>query len=130
MQNNSTHYSLEMASDMNYLKEHSANGFKMKTKIIDTSLQYTDWGTYRIVESIYGFDIEMKRRLNPYIYQYYLPAITLVIITSLSFIIPLSATPGRVSLVVTQCLTLTNIFINQRVRMLFTWFTYFSSYLK
>ena len=122
---NSANYSVGMASDMNYLNEYSVNGFRMTTKIIDTSLKYTDWGTYRIVESIYGFDIKMKRRLNPYIYQYYLPAITLVIITSLSFIIPLSATPGRVSLVVTQCLTLTNIFINERVRKLFTCFMYF-----
>ena len=122
---NSTNHSLEMASDMSHLNEYSVNGFKMMTVIIDTSLKYSDSGTYRIVESIYGFDIKMKRRLNPYIYQYYLPTITLVIITSLSFIIHLSATPGRVSLVVTQCLTLTNIFINQRVRMLFTYFTYF-----
>ena len=49
-----------------------------------------------------------------------MPCIAIVIATSFSFIIPLSAIPGRVALIVTQFLTLTNIFINQMVSSMYT----------
>ena len=61
------------------------------------------------------FNIAMKRQVGKYIYQYYMPCIAIVIASSFSFIIPLSAIPGRVALMVTQFLTLTNIFIKQMV---------------
>lgn len=63
-----------------------------------------------------GFKVSMKRQVGKYIYQYYLPCFAIVITSSFSFIIPLSAVPGRVSLIVTLFLTLTNIFIVQMVR--------------
>ena len=63
----------------------------------------------------FGLDVQIKRHISTYILQYYLPSITVVITSSISFIIPLSAIPGRVALVVTQFLTLTNIFIYQMV---------------
>ena len=59
--------------------------------------------------------VETKRQISRYVLQYYLPSITIVVASSFSFIIPLSAIPGRVALVVTQFLTLTNIFIHQQV---------------
>ena len=65
-----------------------------------------------------GFKISMKRQVGKYIYQYYLPCFAIVITSSFSFIIPLSALPGRVGLIVTLFLTLTNIFIVQMVRYL------------
>ena len=61
------------------------------------------------------FSIAMKRQVGKYIYQYYIPCIAIVTASSFSFIIPLSAIPGRVALMVTQFLTLTNIFIKQMV---------------
>ena len=65
-------------------------------------------------ESI-GFNVTLHRIVQPYIYQYYLPCIAIVVVSQVSFIIPLSAIPGRVALVATQFLTLTNIFIHQIV---------------
>ena len=64
-----------------------------------------------------GFNITLKRQINPYLYQYYFPSLAIVVVSQISFIIPLSSVPGRVGLVVTQFLTLTNIFIHQMVRM-------------
>jgi hypothetical protein len=64
----------------------------------------------------FGFDIILERIAQPYMFQYYFPCAAIVIISQISFIIPLSAIPGRVGLVVTQFLTLTNIFIYQMVR--------------
>ena len=63
-----------------------------------------------------GFDIEFKRIYRTYIYQYYLPCIAIVSVSSLNFLIPMTAIPGRISLLVTNFLTLTIIYINQMVR--------------
>ena len=62
-----------------------------------------------------GFDIELKRIVLPYTLQYHLPCCCIVMVSFISFIVPLSALPGRVGLMVTQFLTLTNIFIHQMV---------------
>jgi len=63
----------------------------------------------------FGFDLTLKRLIQPYLFQYYLPAMAIVTVSQVSFVIPLSAIPGRVALVVTQFLTLNNIFIHQMV---------------
>ena len=62
-----------------------------------------------------GFDIGMDRVISPFIFKCYLPCCAIVAASSISFIIPLRAIPGRVALMVTQFLTLTNLFIYQMV---------------
>ena len=62
-----------------------------------------------------GFDIEMMRQTEPYMFEYYIPSIIIVCIASISFIIPVTAIPGRVGLVVTLLLTHINLFTNQQV---------------
>merc|ERR1712018_626957 len=62
----------------------------------------------------FGFTIRMNRRLQPFILAVYLPCITIIIVTHISFIIPIDAVPGRIGLLVTQFLTLTNICIHQQ----------------
>ena len=64
----------------------------------------------------FGFDIELKRIILPYLLQYYFPCASIVVVSQISFMIPLSSIPGRVALMVTQFLTLTQIFISQMVR--------------
>ena len=59
--------------------------------------------------------IEMKRRLLPFVIQYYLPCIAIIIVSLISFLISIESLPARVSLLVTQFLTLTNILIAQQV---------------
>ena len=63
----------------------------------------------------YGFDVELQRLVQPYIFQYYIPSAAIVVVSHISFIIPITSIPGRVGLVATQFLTLTNIFIHQMV---------------
>ena len=60
-------------------------------------------------------DICMSREIGPFILKYYLPCSTIVILSQISFTIPLNAIPGRVGLIVTQFLTLTSILIYQMV---------------
>ena len=69
--------------------------------------------------SRFGLQIRLQRLVRPYVYQYFLPCISIVLVSFISFVVPLTAIPGRVALVVTQCLTLINIFIYQRVRKRF-----------
>ena len=68
------------------------------------------FGSWRL-----GFTIEMRRKIMPFVLRYYLPCIAIVLTSQVSFAIPISAIPGRVALVVTQFLTLTNIFLHQMV---------------
>ena len=63
----------------------------------------------------FGFTIKMNRLLQPFIMECYLPCVAIVIVSKISFLIPLDSVPGRVALLVTQFLTLTNICIHQQV---------------
>ena len=64
---------------------------------------------------IIGFDIKLERSLKPFLLRYYMPCITIVLVSQISFMIPMDAIPGRVALVVTQFLTLVSIFLQQMV---------------
>ena len=57
----------------------------------------------------------LERDVTKYILQHYLPSAIIVFVSQTSFVVPLTAIPGRISLVVTQFLALTNIFINELV---------------
>lgn len=57
-----------------------------------------------------GVDFFLERDITTYLLQHYLPSAIIVLVSQTSFVIPLSALPGRISLVVTLFLALTNIF--------------------
>ena len=88
------------------------DGFKIKVQQLNPKRNINTRKGIKTDVMIY---IHLQRQWLKYLYQYYIPCITIVIASSFSFIIPLTAIPGRVALVVTQFLTLTNIFINQQV---------------
>ena len=62
-----------------------------------------------------GMEITMQRLTTSFFLKYYIPCVAIVLVSEIGFIIPLTAIPGRVALLVTQFLTLTNIFINSMV---------------
>lgn len=62
-----------------------------------------------------GFEIELKRLIGPYLLQYYVPCFSIVGMSFVSFLVPYSAIPGRIALIATQFLTLTNIFVHHMV---------------
>ena len=62
-----------------------------------------------------GINIKMSRIVNSFLLKYYVPCIGIVLVSEISFVIPVTAIPGRVALLVTQFLTLTNLFIHQMV---------------
>ena len=67
----------------------------------------------------FGFTIKMNRRLQQFILECYIPAITIVVVAQISFIISFESIPGRVGLLITLFLTLTNICIHQQVKYSF-----------
>ena len=100
------------------LWRHKAAGFDINITQVGTLVNYNV--TLQNATGATGFNITLERVVRPYLYQYYFPCIAIVVVSQISFIIPLSAIPGRVALVVTQFLTLTNIFIHQMVRRICT----------
>ena len=63
-----------------------------------------------------GFEIKIGRIISPYLLKYYVPCMGIVLLSAMSFAIPVTAIPGRVGLLVTLFLTLTNLFIHHMVR--------------
>ena len=68
-----------------------------------------------MLEEKTGLKIHMRRVLTPFVLQCYAPAVAIVLISSIGFIVPLSAIPGRITLGVTLFLTMANIFYDNRV---------------
>ena len=64
---------------------------------------------------IVGYDVKMRRKLQPYFMMYYLPCMAILAVSVISFAVPLTATPGRIGLLVTLFLTLTNLYIYEMV---------------
>ena len=98
----------------NHFNPYEWQGFIFTKRLLNETVGYSTSKDSTPFSKI-GLQIKMKRLVRPFVYQYYLPCISIVLVSFMSFVVPLSAIPGRVALVVTQCLTLTNLFIHQRV---------------
>ena len=62
-----------------------------------------------------GFFVVMDRLMGSFLMKYYIPCAAIVIVSEIGYMIPLTALPGRIGLLVTQFLTLINLFIHQMV---------------
>ena len=98
--NNDTHFNDDMY--------HSVN-FDVKASVVEIIKSETN-GLQTV-----GLDIKLSRVIHPFMMKYYMPCILIIVVSQCSFIIPLTALPGRVALIVTQFLTLTSIFLQQMV---------------
>ena len=92
------------------LTNYMAENFNITVTFFDRNLNNGN--------NIVGFNITMARILTPFIMEYYLPSVAIVLVSPIGFLIPLTAIPGRVALLVTQFLTITNLFIHQMVCIL------------
>ncbi len=72
----------------------------------DTILDYGNLGNY----SLAGFEMVLHRYVSTYIITYYLPSGLFVVVSWISFLIPMDVIPGRMALLVTLFLVLVNIF--------------------
>ena len=93
---------------------YEISDFKISVKPIGTLIMQNE--TVQNANRDFGFDVQLTRIFEPYLYQIYLPCFAIVIVSLISFLIPLTAIPGRVTLIVTIFLTITHIFMKQLVR--------------
>ena len=82
---------------------YAAAGFDVTINVVGAY----DHENYAAPPKAVGFDIILKRFVNPYVFEYYLPSFAIVIVSQISFTIPISSIPGRVALIATNFLTLT-----------------------
>ena len=104
----STH--IKYLSNLTY-DVHTAVGFEIEISLHEygqNEINDNSMLTKRI-----GFNITLKRIFGSYLYQSYFPCAAIVGVSQISFLIPPDSIPGRISLIATQFLTLTNIFIYQ-----------------
>ena len=106
-------WNLTLHNNKFYTTRYDADGFYISVHKFGPSKHYQE--QLARYTTRFGIVIDAKRQISKYGFQYCLPSITIVMASSVSFIIPVSKIPGRVALVVTQFLTLTNIFIHQMV---------------
>merc|ERR1712106_873676 len=74
--------------------------------IIDRQLLYGKMGNY----SLAGFQFNLKRHMAKYVWNYHFPSGLFVTVSWVSFLIAPSVVPGRIGLLVTLFLVLTNMF--------------------
>ena len=90
-------------------ENYIAAGFEVSTTMINPTLN-----------DQFGISLKLRRLIQPFLFKYYLPTIIIVIISGLGFLFPLTILPGRITLGVTQFLTLTNLFIHQMVSLIYS----------
>ena len=106
-------------NSLTHIKYLSNLAYDVKTVAgfeIDISLnEFGQDGTYdnSMMTKQLGFNITLRRVFAPYLYQCYFPCAAIVGVSQISFMIPHESIPGRISLIATQFLTLTNIYIYQ-----------------
>ena len=93
-------------------KDYEASEFEVKVTFLDGYLDEK-----RKSNKAVGYDVKMERKIQPYFMMYYLPCMAILLVSIISFAIPLNAIPGRVGLLVTLFLTLTNLFIYEMVNI-------------
>ena len=95
------------SDEFHHVNAYQAENFNMRIRFFDNGIK-TGRNTVGII-------FEMCRLQNAFLYMYYIPCITIVLVSLIGFVIPVTAIPGRIALLVTQFLTLTNLSIYQMV---------------
>ena len=90
---------------------HNVSNFLVTSSLFDNQ-----WHTFG--NNTIGIQFTLTHSTTPYFFKYYIPTMAITTVSMMGFAIPLSAIPGRVALLVTQFLTLTNLFIHEMVTII------------
>ena len=93
-------------------KQHPSHTYQADN--FDVSISFWDGKTVQGNNNVV-IKIKMERITTSFLLKYYIPCMAIVLVSVIGFVIPASAIPGRVALLVTQFLTLINLFISQMV---------------
>ena len=95
-----------------YAYQHEI-GYTTSNFLISSSI--FDNGRHNSGNNTIGISVVLTHGITPYFFKYYIPSIAIVTISMMGFTMPLTALPERVALLVTQFLTLTELFIHEMV---------------
>ena len=123
MESNEDDGGLELLLSPRTSKEEVNTLIKDGFNFTSTMQEYTDKNN-----TFVGLKIKIQRIISPYVYQYYLPCAAIVVVAQISFIIPPSAIPGRIGLLATLFLTLSNMFISHMVCFVYNDFEVYCYY--
>ena len=100
-------FALASTNAENDSETNVASNFRGKTTVFDNN-RSTESNTI-------GIKLDLSRIITPFLWKYYIPTTAIVLVSTISFVIPLTSVPGRVALLVTLFLTLINLFIYEMV---------------
>ena len=95
------------------LQYHVTTDYEADGRIV--LIKYFDEGFLENGNNTIGIKVHMTWKMQGMMMRYYIPCIMIVIVSEIGFVIPITAIPGRVGLLVTQFLTLVNLLIYQSV---------------
>ena len=101
---------IRSSSDGDYDKD-----MKYSTSTFEVEASFFDDGQHDSGRNTIGLHYVLTHSITPYIFKYYIPCVGIVTISMMGFTMPLTALPERVALLVTQFLTLTELFIHEMV---------------
>lgn len=87
---------------------YTSSNFRITSTIFDNRLHNSGKNTI-------GVSVVLTHGVTPFFFKYYIPSMAIVTISMMGFTMPLTALPERVALLVTQFLTLTELFIHEMV---------------
>ena len=93
--------------------ENNENAMIYSTSNFDISSTIFDNNRHDSGNNTIGISVVLTHGVEPYLFKYYIPSIAIVTISMMGFTMPLTALPERVALLVTQFLTLTELFIHE-----------------
>ena len=98
-------------SNQDYVTQR--NTYTTSNFLISSSI--FDNGQHKSGNNTIGVSVVLTHGVTPYFFKYYIPSMAIVTISMMGFTMPLTALPERVALLVTQFLTLTELFIHEMV---------------
>ena len=105
----------ETNDNTSHQKSNSYNNTNFQRAVnFDIEIEYFDQNKADGTNQV-GIKITMQRVTTSFVLKYYAPCVAIVLVSGIGFTIPVTAIPGRVGLLVTQFLTLINLFIHQMV---------------
>ena len=96
---------------------------KYTSSNFDISSSTFDNGQHSSGNNTIGISVVLTHSVTPYLFKYYIPSMAIVTISMMGFTMPLNALPERVALLVTQFLTLTELFIHEMVNKYINFFS-------
>ncbi len=95
--------------------EHIISEFEFDATSLHENVSYIHFGT-NMTYNMVGYELILTRKSISYLYTYYFPVTGMVMLASISFMIPPETVPGRIALLVTLLLTMISLFGNIQVQ--------------